>query len=56
MNASEIAAFGAGDPAVFKFVTESCRAADARDALGIEGYGAGGGEYRWTGYGEYCGV
>jgi hypothetical protein len=38
MNASEIAAFRAGDPDVFKFVTETCRAADARDALGIEGY------------------
>jgi hypothetical protein len=38
MNASEIAAFRAGDPDVFKFVTQTCRAADARDALGIEGY------------------
>ena len=33
MNASEIAALGAG-----KFVTETCRAADVRDAFGIEGY------------------
>lgn len=38
MNVSEIAAFRAGDPDVFKFVTQTCRAADARDALGIEGY------------------
>jgi hypothetical protein len=38
MNTTEIAAFRAGDPDVFKFVTETCRAADARDALGIEGY------------------
>jgi hypothetical protein len=38
MNASEIAAFRAGDPDVFKFVTETCRAADVRDAFGIEGY------------------
>ena len=38
MNTREIAAFRAGDPDVFKFVTETCRAADARDALGIEGY------------------
>lgn len=38
MNVSEIAAFRAGDPDVFKFVTETCRAADARDALDVEGY------------------